>query len=385
MNVRTTQDVLLALGTRPEIIKLGPVARELKLLDVPVRVLHTGQHYDDNMSAKFLDAMGLTIDVQLQCGDLPRGLQIGRITEQVSRLLLESRPAVMVVQGDTNTVLGAAIAANACEVPLAHVEAGLRSHDRAMPEEHNRVLVDHLADVLFAPTQHCRRNLLQENIAGEIVVSGNTELDALKMLLPPSSERLRVLRQYGLYENSYAVVTIHRPENTDDRANLSYIVESLEQLSLPCLFVLHPRTASALSRFGLSSRLEASSHVRSVQALPAQEMWSLLSCAALVLSDSGGIQEDVTVLGTPLLVIRRSTERPEALGTFSRLVPAGPLLPGAVRDAALHADQWRQDISFEPSPYVHPGGESPAKAIAKHLASMSGASTVAPPSSAALA
>lgn len=307
------QRVAVVLGTRPEIIKLAGV---LDLLGDRALLIHTGQHYDDQMSEVFLRGLGLRApDHRLSLGGLDRAAQLGRGTEQLAHLLRDAAPAAVIVQGDTNSALAGGLAANAQGIPLVHVEAGLRSYDRAMPEEHNRVLVDHLADLLAAPTSVAVGNLAREGLSGpSVICTGNTVVEAVARQLPGRADQDRILREAGLEPAGFVLTTIHRPENTDDPSVLAAILRELARLRLPVVLPLHPRTAAAVERFGLAELLDP---LRVIAPVSGGEFLTLTASAALVVSDSGGVQEEVTVLRRPLVVVRRSTERPESLESFA--------------------------------------------------------------------
>ena len=357
----------VVLGTRPEIIKLAGVIDELGHEAV---VVHTGQHYDDGLSQVFLDGLGLARPAhQLTLGGLTRGEQIGRGTTELAGLFDRLRPDAVIVQGDTNSALAGGLAANATERPLVHVEAGLRSHDRAMPEEHNRVLVDHLADLLAAPTRTAVDNLAREGIAGpQVLLSGNTVIEAVARQYPGPATRQALLHAYGLEAAGFVLATVHRPENTDDPQALASILTGLGALPLPVVLPLHPRTAAAVARAGLEALLAP---LEVVPPMSGAEFLGLAGEAALLVSDSGGVQEEVTVLGRPLVVVRRSTERPEALVDHATLVR-----PEAVEAASL---AWLTDLSAThrrlaalPSPY---GDGSASVTIARHAKAVFGRSS----------
>ncbi|MER8237565.1 UDP-N-acetyl glucosamine 2-epimerase, partial [Streptomyces sp. NPDC094049] len=260
-------------------------------------------------------------------------------------------PLAVVVQGDTNAALSGALAANARDLPLVHVEAGLRSHDRAMPEEHNRVLIDRLADVLCAATPDNRDLLLAEGIADErIAVTGNTVVEAVHDHLPPPQERARLLAVSGLVPDGYVLATVHRPENTDDPAALAAVLTELAALAreLPVVLPLHPRTRARVEATGLAHLLEG------LTVLPPAGYGTFLALArhaALIVSDSGGIQEETTVLGRPLVVVRRSTERPESLTDFADLVEPGPGIGAAARRRLAEGGLGLRHLGTLPSPY----------------------------------
>lgn len=328
------RSVAVVLGTRPEIIKLAHVIR---LLGPAANVLHTGQHYDWGLSAVFIEAFGLPEPgAHLEVGGKTRGDQIGLAVSALDRYLADHRPEALVVQGDTNTSLAGGIAANAREIPLLHVEAGLRSFDRRMPEEHNRVLVDHIADVLFAPTDVAEKNLLEEGIPeSRIRVTGNTVVEAVLELMPVESERGSLVDQYRLQPGEYVLSTFHRPENVDDPERFAAILRELASLELPVLLPLHPRSLAQAAEHGLSPLLD---RLLVVEPIGYREFLGLGAESAFLISDSGGVQEEVSVYKRSVIVVRRSTERPEVLGTFAELVEPGPGISEI-------AGRWLADVS----------------------------------------
>ena len=340
-------NVVVALGTRPEIVKLAPVIRALS---EPPTVVHTGQHYDTNMTGLFFDAFGLPEPShRLEVGGKTRGQQIGSAVSGLDQLFERQAPSVVMAQGDTNSTMAAAIAANARSIPFVHVEAGLRSYDRAMPEEHNRVVADHLSDLCLAPTQVSEANLEAEGISPDrIVITGNTVVDALNHLLPDSEARTKVLADHGVPSEGFVLSTFHRPENVDDPTRLQAIVEQLARLDLPTILPVHPRTRAIATTHGIDLEPGA---VRTCDPLGYVEFLSLRAECRLAVADSGGLQEEVSVLKRPMVVVRNSTERPEVLGTFSTLVPVG-------EEIARTGERWLADEPFSlaelramPSPY----------------------------------
>lgn len=328
-------NIVVVLGTRPEIVKLAPV---IGALSEPPTVVHTGQHYDSNMAAEFFDAFDLPEPShRLEVGGKSRGEQIGSAVTALDLLFDSLMPSAVVAQGDTNSTMAAAIAANARSIPFAHVEAGLRSYDRAMPEEHNRVVADHLSDLCLAPTATAAANLEAEGIEGAVVrITGNTVVDAVMRLLPAQPDRVRVLTRLGLVPAEYVISTFHRPENVDDPDTLRVIVTELASIDLPVLLPLHPRTRAIAERHDID--VEAG-RIRTVDPLGYVEFLALLAECRLAVSDSGGLQEEVSVLKRPMVVVRHSTERPEVLGTFCTLVPVGPGISSAGR-------QWLADDPY---------------------------------------
>ncbi|MFN2517825.1 MAG: non-hydrolyzing UDP-N-acetylglucosamine 2-epimerase [Jatrophihabitantaceae bacterium] len=338
--------VAVVLGTRPEIIKLAGVLRGLGGDAV---VIHTGQHFDTGLSQVFFAELGLTAPrYRLRLGSLSRGAQIGRGTAEIAELFDSVAPDAVVVQGDTNSALAGALAANSTGLPLVHVEAGLRSYDRAMPEEHNRVLIDHIADLLAAPTPIAVANLAREGIAGShVLCCGNTVIEAVADQLPSAARRGELLASLGLRRDEYVLATIHRPENTDDPAALAQILDQLGSLPLPVIAPLHPRTVAAAVRAGLTASL---TRLRVIDPMDSSSFLALAAEAALLVSDSGGVQEEATVLCRPLVVVRRSTERPEALEHVATLVRPDAIARAA--DAYLSlGSRLRERLRAFPSPY----------------------------------
>lgn len=355
--VSTPDPVTLVCGTRPELVKCGPLIRHF---GDRASVIYTGQHYDAAMYDQILrDIARPGRFHELAIGGIRRGGQLGRAVAAVDEILASHRTCAVLVQGDTTAALAGALAANANDLPLVHVEAGLRSHDRAMPEEHNRVLIDHLADLCCAPTALNRENLLAERIPGHrIEVTGNTVVESLRTAAPDIAARDRVLAGFGLEPDGYVVATIHRPENTDDAHNLERILTELTRLPLPVVVPLHPRMAERVAEFGMTALL-AGLRVIEPQAYPA--FLALVSGAAVVVSDSGGLQEEVSVLKRPLVVVRRSTERPEIEGTFGTLVQPGPRIRREVLRWLDDVPASRARLATIPSPY---GDGSPSERIA---------------------
>lgn len=316
--------VLHVVGSRPNFMKVAPLmramAREPRLFHQVL--VHTGQHYDDNMSRVFLEELGMPPpDEQLGVGSGSHAKQTARVMVRFESVLLERRPDLVVVVGDVNSTLACALVAGKLCVPVAHVEAGLRSFDRTMPEEVNRVLTDHLADLLFTPSADADENLLREGIPSERIHRvGNVMIDSLVRLLPVA-ERQHTLDRFGLRDRGYALVTLHRPSNVDDLRTLADILTALEDLSqeLPIIFPVHPRTASRIA----GRDLGISPALRLVEPLGYLDFLNLEQQAALVITDSGGVQEETTYLRVPCLTVRPNTERPITIhmGTNRLVLP----------------------------------------------------------------
>lgn len=339
--------IALVLGTRPEIIKLAEI---IKLLGPAVRVVHTGQHYDAKLADAFFSELSLgPPDVGLAVGGASRGRQIGEGVRLLDELFAESAPDAVVVQGDTNAVLAAALAANAQGIPLVHIEAGLRSFDRNMPEEHNRRLTDHISDLCCAPTEVNRTNLAAEGIESDrVVVTGNTVVEAVEALLPESNVRRRMVEELGLEPRRFVLSTFHRPENVDEGGNLRVILEQLGALPLPAVLPVHPRTARRIREFGLEDLLNK---LVVIDPIGYGHFLGLAAESAFLVSDSGGVQEEVSVLKRPVMVVRQSTERPEALGTFAELVPPGTRIGEIAERWAADVEALHARLEEIPSPY----------------------------------
>jgi UDP-N-acetylglucosamine 2-epimerase (non-hydrolysing) len=305
-------------------MKLAPVVRALSERTVPFRLVHTGQHYDPSMNEVFFQELGIPApDVHLDVGSGTHGVQTARIIERYEAHALANRPAGTVVFGDVNSTIACALAAVKLGVPVAHVEAGLRSFDRTMPEEINRILTDALADLLLVTEESGLGNLQREGVpADRIHLVGNLMIDTLLGHLPEA--RLKnTARSLGLEPGGYGFITLHRPSNVDDPATLSGLVQLFIRLAadLPLVFAIHPRTQARLDALGLSSSLAGQKRLMCLGPQPYLDTLSLVSGAAVVLTDSGGLQEETSVLHVPCLTLRENTERPVTVsrGT-SRLV-----------------------------------------------------------------
>ena len=313
-------------------MKLAPVVRSLVALGgVQVRIVHTGQHYDPSMNDVFFDELGIPApDVHLDVGSGTHGAQTARIIERYEAHVMERRPSGTVVFGDVNSTVACALAAVKLGIPVAHVEAGLRSFDRSMPEEINRILTDAVADLLLVSEPSGVTNLRNEGIdESRIRLVGNVMIDTLFSNL--ESARVREMpERLGLQERRYGFVTLHRPSNVDDEETLGRLLHLLHDLSkkLPLVFAIHPRTVAAARRMDLRALVaEGQQNLICLGPQPYLDTLSLVSRASIVLTDSGGLQEETSVLGVPCLTLRENTERPVTV-TFgtSRLVGNDPSL-----------------------------------------------------------
>jgi len=336
----------LVAGARPNFVKLSPVARALAdTTCVELRVVHTGQHYDRTMSDVFFADLGIARpDVHLGVGSGSHGVQTARILERYEALLLQRTPAATVVFGDVNSTIACALAAAKLGIPVVHVEAGLRSGDRSMPEEINRILTDAIASLLCVSEPSGAAHLRREGVPeSRVRLVGNVMVDTLLRELP-AARRTHVPGVETLAGRPFGLLTLHRPANVDRVGVLRKLVAVFVELSrsLPLVFPVHPRTREMLTRHALDVDLAASGTVTLLPALPYRQHLSLMASATLVLTDSGGVQEETAVLGVPCLTLRDSTERPVTieLGT-SRLVGRDPeRIRAAFRD--VMAGDWPQ-------------------------------------------
>jgi UDP-N-acetylglucosamine 2-epimerase (non-hydrolysing) len=292
-------------------MKVGPVLNALKdRASVAQTLIHTGQHYDVNMSEVFFQQLGIpTPELNLAVGSGTHGQQTAEIMSRLEPVVIERQPDMVLVYGDVNSTIATALVCAKLGIPVGHVEAGLRSFDRTMPEEINRLVTDQLADWLFTPSEDADENLLREGIAAEKIFRvGNVMIDSLVRLLPCARKTVSPIRETAedMHER-YALVTLHRPSNVDDGAALKLILESLLEVNkhLAVIFPAHPRTRKRIADFGFNS-----GQLRILDPLPYVDFLRLQSRATVVITDSGGIQEETTYLGIPCLTLRENTERP---------------------------------------------------------------------------
>ena len=306
--------ILLIAGARPNFMKVAPIYAEMKRRsnDFATMIVHTGQHYDAAMSDSFFDDLGMPKpDVHLGVGSGSHAVQTAKIMTEFEPVVLREKPDWVLVVGDVNSTIACALVCAKLGVKVAHVEAGLRSRDRSMPEEINRILTDSISDLLFTTSQDADENLLQEGIpADKIRFVGNVMIDSLMDHLK-IAESSTVREKLGVEAQDYAVLTLHRPSNVDDRKTLSGIVDALIAVAekLPIVFPVHPRTRAKIEEFGFGDLL-ARSDIRLIDPLGYLDFMRLYSGAKMVLTDSGGLQEETTVLGIPCLTLRHNTERP---------------------------------------------------------------------------
>jgi UDP-N-acetylglucosamine 2-epimerase (non-hydrolysing) len=329
--------VLHIVGARPNFMKVAPIHRALVQAGKLSQVLvHTGQHYDVKMSDVFFTELGLPApDVHLGIGSGSQTEQTAKVMLALEKVFLEHAPDLVSVVGDVTSTVAAALVAARLNIPLAHVEAGLRSHDRRMPEETNRIVTDRLADLLLTPSPDADENLLKEGVEpSKIVFVGNVMIDTLLSSLD-KARALPTLKELQLTPGRYAVCTLHRPSNVDDPRKLVGMLDALGQVSreVPVVFPVHPRTRKMIADHGLSARLTEYPELRLAEPFGYLDFLALTSQAALVLTDSGGLQEESTAVGVPCLTLRENTERPVTvtIGT-NQLVGTEP---SAILHAAL--------------------------------------------------
>ena len=311
------------LGTRPEITKMSPVIRELEKRRLEFFILHTGQHYTYNMDKVFIEQLKLPpARHNLEVGSSSHAEQTGKILVGVEKVLQEESPDIVLVEGDTNTTLAAALASVKLHIKVGHIEAGLRSYDRNMPEEINRVLVDHCADYLFVPTEKSRSILQGEGIEEEkLHVTGNTVVDAVNQNLKISKSKTSVIDKLGVKYKKYILMTIHRQENVDYRARFASILEGVIRVStthdLPVVYPVHPRARKMMTEFRLRPR---SHQIILTEPVDFLEFLQLESNARMILTDSGGVQEEACILGVPCVTLRDNTERPETIDVGANIL-----------------------------------------------------------------
>lgn len=304
-------NILFVLGTRPEIIKLAPVIRAAEESDhLTIQIVHTGQHYDEELNDVFFEGLELPQpDEWLGVGSGTQGEQTGEALQGIERIIATSSPDAVIALGDTNAVLSAAIATSKMEPEFAHLEAGIRSFDQSMPEEVNRLLADRVTDLAFAPTDTAVTYLEDEGITSNVWMVGNTVVDACFEHAPIADEKSAILDRLNLGKDEYTVATIHRPRNTDNRDRLKKIVETLDDQSFPVVFPAHPRTKEALDDIGFISN----GSLFITEPLDYLDFLKLLKNARLAVTDSGGVQEEASILEIPCLTVRPNTERPETV------------------------------------------------------------------------
>jgi len=293
------------IGARPQFIKCAPLSRELRKLQQEI-IIHTGQHYDYELNRVFFDELEIPEpDYNLGIGSGTHAHQTGEMLKQIEQVLMQEKPDLVLVYGDTNSTLAGALAAAKMQIKIGHVEAGLRSFDKSMPEEINRILTDHCSDYLFCPTQTAVDNLKMEGIKGDVYLTGDVMVDSF-LHNREIAEKSEILDRLGLKSKEYLVSTIHRQSNTDYETSLRNIVNALLEIDETIVFPLHPRTEKCLKAYGLYDKLREK--VELTKPLGYLDFLKLLNHAKKVLTDSGGIQKEAYILGVPCITLRDNTE-----------------------------------------------------------------------------
>ncbi|MEM4218364.1 MAG: UDP-N-acetylglucosamine 2-epimerase (non-hydrolyzing) [Candidatus Methanomethylicaceae archaeon] len=313
--------VAVVLGTRPEIIKMSPIVREMERVGMDFFILHTGQHYSYNMDRVFFEQLRLPEPkYNLEVGSGTHAEETGRMMIGIEKVLTKENPDLVLVEGDTNTVAAGALASVKLGIKVGHVEAGLRSFDRSMPEEINRIVADHLSEILFAPTERAKQNLVSEGISKNVFVTGNTIVDAVYQNLKLAEGSGDPLEGLGVdSDGGYFLATVHRQENVDSPERFKSIVEGLnliaERFGVPVLYPVHPRARKRMKEFGINA-----GRIKLVDSLDYLTFLRLESRAKLILTDSGGVQEEACILGVPCVTLRYNTERPETVEAGANIV-----------------------------------------------------------------
>ena len=308
-----TGPVILVVGARPNFMKIAPISAELKKRNINQILLHTGQHYDDNMSKVFFEDLGMPQpDIYLGIGSGSHAYQTAKVMVEFEKVCRERKPSMVVVVGDVNSTVACSMVCAKERIPCAHVEAGLRSFDRDMPEEINRLVTDAIADYLLTPSPDGDDNLRNKGVSEERIVRvGNVMIDSLLNNINKSKSS-QIHQELGISGEKYAVLTLHRPSNVDDKSAFTRIIDALEEIGerITIVFPLHPRTKNRAEEFGLTERIERIPNIVMTGPAGYLDFIALMAGARLILTDSGGLQEESTALGIPCLTLRENTERP---------------------------------------------------------------------------
>ena len=350
--------VLTVVGARPQFIKAGPVSVALRDAGHVEYMVHTGQHYDYGMSQIFFDELDISPpDVDLGVGSGPHGRQTGQMLAALEPVMQEQKPTWVLVYGDTNSTLAGAVCACKLRLPLAHVEAGLRSYNKEMPEEHNRVLSDHCADTLFCPTPLAVKNLATEGITHNVHLVGDTMYDAFSKFAKGGQRSSKLVQELEIESKGYVLATVHRPSNTDVPENLAGIVHALEEMDDPVVFPVHPRTKGAVAKLHAGfAQPGKSSKLRLVEPVGYLDMLVLEQNARMILTDSGGVQKEAYFFGVPCVTIRSETEWVETLQDGWNVLVAPD------RQAILDAVRSRRTVQGHP-PAVFGDGNAAGRIV----------------------
>ncbi len=306
--------IINVAGARPNFMKIAPLMEAFKNKDgIDPMLVHTGQHYDEKMSDLFFHQLGIPEpDINLEIGSASHAVQTAEIMKAFEQAVLQEKPDAVLVVGDVNSTIGCGIVAVKLGIPLIHVEAGLRSFDRAMPEEVNRVLTDCISDLLFCTEQSGLDNLKNEGVSEDkVFLVGNVMIDSL-LKNKSKADESKILDELNIEQGNYAALTLHRPSNVDDPVVLGRLLDALEviQKDIPIIFPIHPRTRKNIPNLGLADKVEGMKNLKLIDPVGYLDFLKLTSSAKLVLTDSGGIQEETTILKVPCITMRENTERP---------------------------------------------------------------------------
>lgn len=355
--------IAVIVGTRPGIIKFSPVIKEIEKRNLNFFIVHTGQHYSYYMDRSFFRDLNLPSpkyknDTVQKC--VLHGEQTAEMLRKVERALINEKPKIVIVGGDANTNLAGALATRKLGIKLAHMEAGLRSNDWKMPEEHNRVIIDHISDILFAPTIATKRNLIEDNVKGQIYITGNTIVEAVRNNVLIAEKKSNILTKLSIVSKKYFLITIHREENVDCVDRLKNLIICIDRIiqkyNKPVIFPIHPRTTKMFKYFGLENELFNTRNLKVIEALSYLDFLKLLFNSKMVLTDSGGIQEESCILNIPCITLRNNTERPETIDAGGNIIAS--TLPDKVLDAVQQFLEVKKNMTWK-----QPFGEQASKSI----------------------
>jgi UDP-N-acetylglucosamine 2-epimerase (non-hydrolysing) len=338
--------IATVIGTRPEIIKMAPLLEQMEMKGINNILIHTGQHYDHEMSQQFFKDLELRKpDYNIGVGSDSHGRQTATMIKNIENILLEEKPDILLVQGDTNAVLAGSLAASKLHIAVGHVEAGLRSYDKTMPEEINRQIADICSTMYFVPTEESGINLLFENVnPHEIFITGNTIVDACIRHLKIAERDSNILSKLKI-TGDILTLTMHRAENVDNPERLRNIVEAILELDdLTVIFPVHPRTVKTLKKFGFYRQLESVPHVKLTKPIGYLDFLLLLSKSKFVMTDSGGLQEEAITLNVPCITLRYNTERPETVKSGANILVGADkdIILDTIRQISGNSDRYKK-------------------------------------------
>lgn len=334
--------ILTVVGARPQFIKMAPLSVHIRKKFKEI-VVHTGQHYDYNLNDIFFEELNIPRpDYNLGVGSGTHGWQTGEMLKRIEKTIMKEKPNIVLVFGDTNSTLAGALAAVKLHVPIAHIEAGLRSFDKKMPEEINRVITDHISDVLFAPTENAVKNLENEGIKKGVYLVGDVMVDALQRNIEIAQKKSKIIEKLNIHPKEYILVTLHRAENTDNKRNLLNIVNALTALNKTLVFPIHLRTLNALKKYKLLEKLKNPSNIILTEPVGYLDMLVLEKNAWKILTDSGGVQKEAYILKIPCITMRNTTEWIETVED------GWNILVGSETEKIINAIE-----NFNPSSKVH--------------------------------